>query len=44
LIGDAPVPSAGLLAPYLFYSHEPVAVPTWPNTTLVVRRLQITIN
>ena len=44
LIGDAPDPSAGALSPYLFYSHEPVATPTWPNTTLVVRRLQLTID
>jgi hypothetical protein len=44
LIGDQPNPSAGGAAPYLFYSHEPVSTPTWPNTTLVVRRLSITFN
>ncbi len=43
LIGDQPERSAGGLSPYLFYSHEPTATPTWPNTTLVVRRLPITI-
>jgi hypothetical protein len=43
LIGERPSPAVGATAPYLFYSHEPVSVPTWPNTTLEARRVQITL-
>jgi hypothetical protein len=44
LIGDESNPAAGGASPYLFYSHEPVSTPNWANTTLVVRRLSVTLD